>query len=125
MSEQRPGSRSTRVMERRVRAQRERAAMAEDFRERLTQELVLDGSIAQEMLIRSAASAATEISVLSAKFLRCSATASELDRLGRARSELNRTLRMLSAACKPKAGSGLTIEDLRKEYAARAGEVSQ
>jgi hypothetical protein len=92
------GSRSRRVMESRARAQRERAAMAADFRVRLTRELVSDGSIAQEVLIQSAASAATEIFVLSAKFLRCAATAAELDRLGRARSELNRTLRLLGVA---------------------------
>lgn len=99
-------SRSARVTASRALAMAERAAMARGFRERLTREIASDGTIAQEMLIQSAASAATEVSVLTTRFLACSATATQLDRLGRARSELSRTLRLLGIA--PKSAGELT-----------------
>jgi hypothetical protein len=112
--------RSARVMESRARAQRERAAMALDFCDRLTREVASDGTIAQQMLIQSAASAATEVAVLSGKFLRCAASAAELDRLGRARSELNRTLRLLGIAPR-RAGESDTAPKLA-EWLVQPGE---
>jgi hypothetical protein len=97
------GSRSKRVMASRALAMAERAAMARDFRERLTRELALDGSAAQEALLDAAVSARVEIAVIAGRFLRCCATSDEMDRLQRARGELNRTLRMLGVA--PRSGA--------------------
>jgi hypothetical protein len=119
MSENAEGkSRSARVVESRARAQRERAAMAANFQARLRAELVPDGSITQEMLILSASSAATEISVLSRKFLQCCATTPELARLGKARGELSRTLRLLGVAPKGESepNAGPKLDDWLKDW---------
>ena len=78
-----------------ARAQRERADMARDFRERLTHELAINGSASQAALVDAAVSAHLEIAVISAKFLRCCATCAEMERLQAARGQLQRTLRAL------------------------------
>jgi DNA-binding transcriptional MocR family regulator len=87
-------------MRNREAAQSHREAMAAEYRAGLERELTLDGSFSQSRLIDAAVSNAVEVSVLSAKFIRCSATSAELERLGRARSELGRTLRQLGVAPK-------------------------
>lgn len=108
--------RSARVRESRARAERERAAMAADFRSRLTGELVIDGSAAQEWLILSAVSAAVEITVLNQRFIRCYAGPAAMGRLSNARAQLSRTLRMLGVTAKPKdARSGSALADYLKQ----------
>lgn len=88
-------NRSRRVMESRARAQEERAAMAADFRARLTRELTMDGSMAQEALVLSATSTFVEVSVISQRFVRCYANSAELERLHRARMQLSKVLAQL------------------------------
>lgn len=100
-----PSTRSTRVMANRARAQQERADMARDFRERLTREVVVDGSAAQSALIDAAVSAYVEIAVVSARFLRCSATADQMRCLSLARGALTRALRLLGAVPRRQVGS--------------------
>src|SRR5437016_3976782 len=95
--------RSPRVMKNRALAQQERMALARDFRERLTRDVSIDGSAAQAALIDAAVSAYVEISVVSARFLRCSATGDQMQRLSLARGQLTRALRLLGMAPRPTA----------------------
>jgi hypothetical protein len=69
--------------------------MARVARERLTRELVIDGSFSQEKAITLVVSAALEIETIYSKFLRCSATDAEMERLSTARMQLTRGLRLL------------------------------
>lgn len=98
MSEGKRRSRSARVMESRRIAQRERSAVAANFREQLTRELTIDGSFSQARLIDIAISCSVEISTISARFVRCIATSDEMTRLQAARLQLVRTLRALGLA---------------------------
>jgi hypothetical protein len=89
--------RSARIRESRARSQQERAATLAAYRERLTHELHIDGSAAQEWLVDSAVSAALEISVVTTLFVRGYARPADMERLQGARSQLQRTLRALGA----------------------------
>ena len=121
MSEGKPSSRSARVMESRARAQRERAAMAADFRERLKKELAIDGSASQQALIDAAVSAHVEIAVVAGRFLRCCATSDELERCSLARAQLSRVLRQLNAAPKSEseASTGPSLESWLQDWRTR------
>jgi hypothetical protein len=134
MSEQRLRSetipsagRVARVRESRARAQRERAAMAEDFRERLTAELAIDGSASQELLIDAAVSLRVELSVVFTRFLGCCATSTELDRLQQSRNQLNRILAALGITPKPPkdARSSSALTDYLKQTYGEAVEEEQ
>jgi hypothetical protein len=89
--------RSARVRDSRARVNAERAALAATLRERLTADLVIDGSAGQAWLIESAVSAMLEISVTNALFIRGYARPEAMARLGVARGAVQRALKALGA----------------------------
>jgi hypothetical protein len=91
--------------------------MAADFRARLTKELAINGSASQQGLIDCATSAHVEIAVVTGRFLRCCATADEMDRLQQARNAFNRALRLLGVA--PRAAADGTDQTLEEYVAAK------
>ena len=113
-----PG-RVARVMESRRAAMAERAALDEEFMARVTKELSLDDSATTQSILRSAASAHVEVSVLTAKFLRCCATTAEMERLAAARGQLLRALRALGATPKGPPGDD-DVPTVREYIASRA-----
>lgn len=129
MSKGKPSSRSARVMESRRIAQRERAALEREYRERLTQEVAIDGTFYQAMLIDAAVSCALDISIITRRFLQCCATSGELERCSKARAQLSRLLGQLNVAPKsesePATGPSLEswLEDWRTKQKPQDGPI--
>jgi len=95
-------ARSRAVMANAARTREERERTAADFRVRLMGDLgITDATAVQDALLTSAVSAFTEICAVSASFRRCHASPKQMARLGRVRSELRRTLRLLGVRTHP------------------------
>jgi hypothetical protein len=101
-----------------------RATLAETFRAKIIEELGSgNDSVVRIALIESAVSAYLEITEISASYRRGKANQSALTRLGLARGQLARTLRMLGLG-EPDTDeptSAPTLESIASEYDAQGG----
>jgi hypothetical protein len=123
-----------RAREGQAKARAEREAAALRLREglaaryRAVRGLADDGVIPfeDELLLQAACSAALEVSVTTARFIVGRARPQSLERASNARSELRRillVLRMVANDSEVSAPpSGITIDDLKREYADRAAQ---
>jgi hypothetical protein len=118
----------------RDKGQAERARLAASFRQSLEAQFresigIHDEplSAAVEALLSAAVSAHVEVVTTTQRFLAGRASSKALHRLGLARSELRRALRALKLADggeSSAAPGGVTIDDLKKEYAEREREAA-
>jgi hypothetical protein len=111
--------RSASVMESAAAACRRREDLHRNFIAKLEAELGASQSVLRLALIESAASAYLEVVELSSRFRRCRSSQAEQDRLSTARSQLNRTLRLLGVAAKPSDAPAAASEASLADWTAR------
>jgi hypothetical protein len=108
--------RSANVMSNAKATRERRARLAATFRARLAAELGPDGSsVGRDALIEAAASAFVEVAELSARFLQGRASDAAMGRLGLARGQLTRTLRLLQVIERDSASEGEGPNDVETE----------